>query len=150
MRDQRYNLDSSESYTVFEFVSEGAKGEIKKIIKFTEMGEDNVYNLGFGDKSDDTKDFDDKVVSNNKDTTRVLATVSASVFIFTENYPESWIFATGSTSARTRLYRIGISNFLDEIEEDFIVFGLLNEEWLIFEKNVDYKAFLITRKSNLI
>ncbi len=45
------------------------------------------------------------------------------------------VFATGSTKARTRLYRIGISNDLEEIQEDFKIFGLLDEKgWQPFQK----------------
>ncbi len=50
--------------------------------------------------------------------------------------------------ARNRLYRIGISNNLEEIEDDFIVLGRLNDSWEIFEKNRNYTAFLLTRKFN--
>jgi hypothetical protein len=44
------------------------------------------------------------------------------------------------------LYRIGVSNHLEEIEEDFIMWGYINEKWEIFNKNRDYSAFLIKRK----
>jgi hypothetical protein len=33
----------------------------------------------------------------------VLATVMAAVVAFTEKYPNAWIYARGSTTARTRL-----------------------------------------------
>ena len=56
------------------------------------------------------------------------------------------VFAVGSTPSRTRLYRIGISNNLSEIKEDFNVFGYLKNQWTPFEKNQNYEAFLIVRK----
>jgi len=61
------------------------------------------------------------------------------------------IFATGSTKVRTRLYRMGITNNLAEIKEDFAIFGLTIEQnnWEEFIIGKDYEAFLITKKENL-
>ena len=72
-----------------------------------------------------TGDFDDFVITNNQDTIKVLATVAASVYAFSDVYPNARIYATGSTPARTRLYRMGISNNLEELQEQFDVFGFL-------------------------
>lgn len=148
MKDQRYQLKFSVSYTLYEFTSEGPLGRIPKIVKYTESNIEDIYNLGFGDKLDDTDDFDDEVITNNQDSKRVLATVAATVYIFLDKYPKASIFATGSSMARNRLYRIGISNNLEEIEEDFIILGRLNDSWERFEKNRNYTAFLLTRKFN--
>lgn len=38
------------------------------------------------------------------------------------------IYARGSNTVRTRLYRIGIANNLAEIQKDFQVYGLKNEK----------------------
>ena len=146
MGNEQYKLDTSDSAMTFEFTSEGPKGQIPKIIRYTEVGISNFYNLGFGDRIGDTKDFDDKVVSDNKDSLKVLSTVVESVSIFTDVYPEAFVFATGSTPVRTRLYQIGISNNLEEILEHFQVLGMKNNAWEKFEKNQNYVAFLITRK----
>jgi hypothetical protein len=112
MRDQRYKIEVTSTFMSYEFVSEGPKGDIIKMIKYTETGYENVYNLGFGDKLVDNDDFDDEVITDNKDSVRILATVAATVFLFTEKYPNDYVAATGSTLSRTRLYRIGISNHL--------------------------------------
>ena len=77
----------------------------------------------------DTDDFDDEIITNNQDSKRVLATVAATVYIFLDKYPKASIFATGSNIARNRLYRIGISNNLEEIEDDFI--GFRSFEWFM-------------------
>lgn len=116
------------------------------MVKYTETNIKNIYNLGFGDKLGEADDYDDMAISDNSDSTRVLATIAATVYTFTDKYPNSYVLAKGSTTARTRLYRIGISNYLEEIEEDFIVFGFINSKWEEFEKNRDYSTFLITRK----
>jgi hypothetical protein len=64
----------------------------------------------------------------------VLATVAATVYAFLDKYPNVWIYATGSNKSRTRLYRMGITNNLEEILKDFEVYGLIQGEWQKFEK----------------
>lgn len=131
---------------VYEFVSEGPKGPIKKLVQFTETNIQNVYNLAFGDYDENTKTIDDLSVSNNGDSLKILATGASTVYAFMENYPDSSIFATGSTSVRTRLYRMGITNNLAEIKEDFHVYGLsLHGKWTEFIIGEDYDAYLITK-----
>ena len=139
-----YELDVGEGFTTFEFISQGHKGIIPKIITFTEMMP-LVYNLGFGDKNFETGEMDDFAISNNGDAEKVLATVVSAVYTFTKNYPESIVYATGSTNARNRLYRIGISKHYDDAIKDFDIYGLRDGEWVKFEKNVDYTAFLAKR-----
>ena len=106
MRDEIYQVEVKDSIAIFEFISEGPKGFIRKRVHYQETGQKNLYNLAFGDINMDTGDFDDKVISNNNDTKKVLATVAATVFAFMDEYPDAFIHAKGSTLARTRLYRI--------------------------------------------
>jgi hypothetical protein len=146
MRDQQYELDTAKSFMSYEFISKGPKGKIIKLVKYTETMRKGFYNLGFGDKIENEDDYNDTVISDNNDSVRVLATVAATVYLFTNHYPDAMIYAEGSNDARTRLYRIGISNNLDEIEKDFSVLGLLNDKWEFFKSNKNYSAFLIKRK----
>lgn len=146
MKLPRYELKAEKSLMVFEFISEGTKGEIPKLIKYSETNLKDMYNLAFGDKNSETGEIDDKVVSNNGDSEKVLATVVATVYAFSDKYPDSWIFATGSTKARTRLYRMGITRYIDEIKNDFEIYGLKENEWEVFQKEVEYDAFLVRRK----
>jgi hypothetical protein len=120
------------------------------MVEYSETGTENIYNLAFGDYNFETKKIDDLSITNNGDSLKVLATVASTVYAFTEKYPQAWIFATGSTSVRTRLYRMGITNNLAEINEDFKVYGLtINENiWEEFVIGEDYEAFLITKKEN--
>ena len=143
----RYELKSDESLTVFEFVSVGRKGEIPKIVQYSETNLKDFYNLGFGDKDLQTGEVDDTVISDNGDSQKVLATVAATAYAFTDKYPEAWIYATGSTKSRTRLYRIGLTNNLDEITEEFELYGQREGEWQEFVKGVEYEAFLVRRRS---
>ncbi len=134
MKFDKYPVIVGETSMVFEFVSEGIHGSISKLVIYSETHLHNFYNLGFGDKDATTGQIDDEVVTNNGDSEKVLATVASTLYAFTDKFPEAMIFATGSTKARTRLYRIGISNHIEEIKEDFEVFGLVGEkDWRIFE-----------------
>lgn len=148
MKLPRYELKAEKSLMVYEFLSQGPKGEIPKIIKFSETNLKDVYNLAFGDKNIHTGEINDLVISNNGDSEMILATVVSTVYAFTEKYPDCWIYATGSTKARTRLYRRGITKYMGEISEDFDLYGLRDDVWDVFEKEVDYEAFLVKRKKN--
>lgn len=46
----KYQLKAEKTLIVFEFTSEGIKGKIPKLIKFSETHLKDFYNLGFGDK----------------------------------------------------------------------------------------------------
>ena len=146
MKQDKYQLKSSKSLTVFEFVSEGSKGKIKKIVQLSETNLKDFYNLGFGDKNENSEEIDDTIITNNGDSQKVLATVAATVYAFTEKNPNAWIYATGSNKVRTRLYRIGITNYIKEIKKDFEIYGLKEDKWAEFKSGVEYAAFLVKRK----
>jgi hypothetical protein len=146
MENPQYTFKSAASYMYFEFVSEGIKGRITKLVKYTKYGDSGVYTLAFGDKIGDSNSIDDKVISGNGDGEKVLATVAATLFKFMEVYPKASVYARGSNLVRTRLYRIRLSNILGEINEEFEVLGFFEGDWEIFEKNRDYSAFLITKR----
>lgn len=148
MRFPRYPLASSDKLMTFEFISEGDKGLIHKLVRFQPTNLKEVYNLAFGNKDHATGDIDDTVISNNGDSEKVLATVVATVYAFTDKYPDTWIYATESTKSRTRLYRIGIAKFHEEAKEDFEVLDQRNDDWETFRKNVEYDGFLVRRKRN--
>ena len=141
----KYQLNAENSLTVFDFVSVGPKGEIPKLIIFSETHLKDFYNLGFGDKNLETGDIDDKVVSNNGDSDKILATVVSAVFAFTDLNPTSWVYATGSTKSRTRLYRMGISKYLKKVSLDFEIYGLKDDKWIKFDKKTDFEAFVVKR-----
>lgn len=146
MKLPRYQLRSSENLMTFEFNSIGPKGNIVKLIQYSETNLKGVYNLAFGDKDIHTGQIDDNVISNNGDSEKVLATVVASVYAFTDQHPDAYVYATGSTFARTRLYRMGISKYLDEVIEDFDIYGEFDGDWHPFGREVDYMSFLVKRK----
>ena len=145
MRADKYPLKAERSLTTFEFVSEGPKGAIRKLIQFQETNEPNLYNLAFGDKVGETE-IDDITVSNNGDSEKVLTTVVAALYAFFDKYPTAFVYATGSTKARTRLYRMGITKYYDEMIEDFYLYGQIDDGFLTFEIDKDYNGFLAQRK----
>lgn len=146
MKLPRYEIKATKSLMLFEFESEGPNGIIPKIIQYTQTNTPDVYNLAFGDK-EESGDLNDSNVSNNGDREKVLATVVSTIYAFTEKYPDSWVYATGSNKARTRLYRMGIHKHFEEMEKDFEIYGLRNQVWEEFVKNTEYEAFLAKRKN---
>ena len=141
-----YPLRAQKDFISFAFDSSGKQGLIRKVIQFQDTGEANLYNLAFGDVGADGESLDDLVVSNNGDTQQVLATVVAALYIFYEHYPDATVYATGSTPARIRFYRIGITKFYDEMQRDFYVYGQVGSAFYLFELGQLYDGFLVQRK----
>lgn len=142
----RYEILPKEDLYTFRFISEGKNGEIQKVIYYEEIAE-GVFNLALGDEDPATGIIDDKVVTNNGDTEKVLATVIQTVYAFTNSNPIALIYVIGSTHSRNRLYRKGITKYLTQALKDFIIFGELeNNEFELFNPTTDYIGFLIQRK----
>ncbi len=148
MKLDHYEIRAGSQSLSFEFISEGPKGQIQKLVQFTLIDLRGYYNLAFGDKDLMTGEIDDTIVTDNGDTDKVLATVVAAVYSFCTLQPMAWIYATGSTPARTRLYRIGINKYFEAAMEHFDVFGETEEKWKRFIKNEKYKAFLVRLKND--
>jgi len=145
------NLDRydyfTEDYQDYEFYSEGPKGTIKKVVMFTRVQEKPaIYNLAFGDEDPDTGLVDDLITTDNKDRNLILATVANTINDFSNHFGKHYIYAKGSTPARTRLYQISIAGLLEQISMDFDVYGIIDNEPYTFQKNVNYEAFLVKRK----
>lgn len=146
MKVEKYHLKSGTEFTRFEFISEGPKGAIRKLIEFQNTNNPDVYNLAFGDYNSTTQEIDDLSVSNNGDTEKVLGTVVAAVYAFLNEYPEVYVYATGSTKARTRLYRMGITKFYDQMNKDFYLYGQVGDDFVEFEIGIEYEGFLAQRR----
>jgi hypothetical protein len=149
MNQKKYKISASDTYLDFEFDSEGPKGKIKKIVRYSPQNANGItyFNLGFGDLNLKTGKIDDLIISDNQDREKILATVAATVLEFTQHFPDVMIYAKGSTPSRTRLYQIGISANWEEIEPLLYVYGFEEDMgWRPFRKNVNYRAFLVKRK----
>lgn len=151
MEIRGYDFKMSEYLWSYEFFSEGPKGKIKKVVQFTPYFTDGrtCINLGFGDWDDEKKLFDDLIITDNKDSSKVLITVAQAVLEFTNTFPDALVYVKGSTPSRTRLYQIGITKNWIEISALFTVLGYSNNKWQLFLKNVNYEAFMINRKNTV-
>ncbi len=118
----------------FEFISSGPNGDIIKVIQYTPTNIPNVYNLGFGDKNNNTGDISDSITSNNGDREKVLSTVAFTTLKFLNRYQNYSVLAVGLTPARTRLYQIGIMKNLPEISVEISILGLHNDNWIPLKK----------------
>ncbi len=150
MKFPQYSFSTETNHDVYKFTSVGPKGEIKKMVLYTRTGLGNLYNLAFGDYNEYDGSLDDISVSDNKDTQKILATVASTLVIFLKNHPKAWVVAEGSTTARTRLYRIGITQNLTDISDEFAIFGYhILRGWEPFTGNKEYERFMITSRQNM-
>jgi hypothetical protein len=111
----KYDFTRSDTLLDDEFCSDGPKGLIKKIVRFSprNINGKTYFNLGFGDLNILTNKIDDLSRPDNYDRDKILATIAATVLVFTDHFPDAIVYAQGSTSSRTRLYQMALnSNFL--------------------------------------
>jgi hypothetical protein len=149
MNQKKYDFWVSNRFRDYEFYSEGLKGRIKKVVRFRPITSDGItfFNLAFDDWNEITGQIDDRIITNNGDRDKVLATVAATVLEFTDRYPGTFVYAKGSTPGRTRLYQIGIACNWEEIHRHVHVYGVTKENYLeLFQKSINYEAFIILRK----
>lgn len=151
MQYEKYNnVAASSDKLEFQFESEGPKGKIKKVVQFAQTQNEAIYNLAFGNQNKDGS-VDDETTNDNKDRNKILATVAATVYEFTAQYPDKMVFFCGSTPERTRLYRIALSVNLAQLKKDFRIYGVLKGigtfERVAFKSGVDYFGFIVKRKN---
>ncbi|WP_353719234.1 hypothetical protein [Dyadobacter sp. 676] len=147
MKQPKYRYTTGTNSYVYKFISVGPKGKIKKIVIYSKTSSKDVYNLAFGDYVECDDDLDDLSVSNNRDTQKVLATVASTLFYFLRKHPAAWVFAKGSSEARTRLYRMGISANIKKVSVEFTILGYHETEgWENFVSGRAYESFMITKK----
>jgi hypothetical protein len=142
MHRDGYYSTTDHHHETYEFLSEGPKGTIKKVVLYQEIDED-VFNLAFGDWDEKNEEIRDDTRTNNADRDKVLATVAATVVDFMEHHPDATVFTKGQTPAKTRLYQMGINNNWHEISELYEVQGFRDGEWESFEDDKNYEAFIL-------
>ena len=145
-----YELTIGESKSIFEFISQGPKGDIPKIIVFSKISDNGLYNLAFGDLDTKTGNVNDREVSNNGDSEKLLATVVQALNIFFNSYPTCIVIAKGITKSRTRLYRMGISKFRGQVNNVLFIMGRETEvsDWEEFQLNKEYISFAVQIKKS--
>ena len=145
MNLERYALTAIESKESYEFLSEGPQGTIKKVIRYQEV-EPGFYNLAFGDWDEENKQINDSIRSNNADRDKIPATVAGSVVLFMREHPGAILVALGQTSAKTRLYQMGISQHWEEINNLFDISGYRAKGWESFTAGQNYEALSLKMK----
>ena len=148
MNADKYPVLAFEDSTRFEFLSEGPKGTIKKVVHYQFMA-GQVFNLAFGDWNEEQRSISDLSRSNNGDRDKVLATVAFTLIEFIHYHLPATVFIKGSTGSRTRLYQIGIKNSWLEISHFFNVKGYRNDGWEDFATAKNYDAFTLSAKEKL-
>ena len=148
MEEGKYGLTWNGGDFAYEFYSEGIKGRIKKQLQFQpvrDLGE-NVYNVALGDQDEVTGRFDNFVISNNNDRTKVINTVAEAIIDFMDFHPRAILLVQGDTGSRTRLYQIALSSLWLRIGLEFEVLGKSGNNWVPFQKGINYERFLIYKK----
>ena len=153
--DQYTNLRFTEDYHLFLFYSEGPKGRITKLVGYFPMDDlPDSYNLSFGTvkiNQDGDEYLDGDEISDNGDRDKILATIASTAFRFTDKYPDSSIYFSGSNKIRTRLYQMAINHAYDELSERFSIFGdissdLDTHDFQNFVSGTNYTGFLVKKK----
>jgi len=148
----------------FRFFSIGDKGKFEMRIRFTLIGQSpEIYNLSFGVWNGEKNTIEDDVNLRNGDTSRILATVGQKALEFVDNNPLINLVATGAVlpgqlALRTRKYQMGIGSNYELLSRKYNIYGFLAEKadgriagewpdwkgrWHVFEKGINYDAFLL-------
>ena len=148
MSKPKYSLTSiSEDSLRFEFESVGPEKNVMKVIEYEPIDSNGIYfNLALVD-TDADGNYSDDVVTDNKDTEKVFGTIAKTVDYFFQKYPKRRILVFSNDKLRIRLYRMIISNYSYEKEQNWSFFGLIDDKFEHFQKGKDYKAFMIALKS---
>lgn len=146
MQNTGYNFLSNNENYIYTFISEGKRGFIPKLVLFEKLNE-LEFNLAFGDYDVINATFDDKIVTNNGDTIKVLTTIIQIIKDFFDLNPTFSVYIQGSTPIRTQLYQKIIADNFEEISKLFYIFGIDNEDSLEdFNPQKTYLKFKISKK----
>ena len=148
MSKPKYNLTSiSEDKLRFEFDSVGPEKTVLKVVEFEPIDESKIYfNLALIDMDEDGN-YSDNIVTDNKDTEKIFGTNAEIIDYFFQEYPKSKILIVSDDILRIRLYRMIISNYSNEKQQNWSFFGLTDNKFEYFDKGKPYKAFMITLKN---
>ncbi len=144
MSDTPYSI-RREAALQYSFFSEGPKGRIEKLVRYDQMGK-YLFNLSFGDRIEGTDDIDVKVVTNNQDGYKVIATVISTLEIFFEQFPLAKVFIMGSTPSRIKTYRRMVKTQGEKYKDKYEFFGGKGELYEPFQEGVDYNFILIKKR----
>lgn len=135
----------TDDYSIFLFLSIGQNGNIPKRIEFMPTEIPGVFNLSFGDVGANGE-IDDAKVSDNGDRNKVLATVAFAVEIYLNKYPDRWVYFSGSTRERTRLYRMAVGLNLKELATKFEIYAEQQDGIVPFQTNMEILGLIVRKK----
>jgi hypothetical protein len=146
MNLSHYTYYTASSRKDYLFYSDGPNGRIKKLVVYEKINDEPpIYNLAFGDEDSETGLMLDRVKSSNDDRDVVLATIALTINDFSDNHDKPIIHIVGNTMVRTRLYQMSISKIYDEICVDYTVHGYREGTWELFQKSINYEAFVVQK-----
>ncbi|MEN9298921.1 MAG: hypothetical protein RLZZ429_1234 [Bacteroidota bacterium] len=146
---ERYDYEANRNRTRFSFISSSHYRNIHKLVLFRKIGniQENYFSLEFGDWDPITNKLNVISISNNGDRDKVLNTVACTVLDFMHCYPNSIVFAKGSTLSRTRLYQIGINKNISVIQAYLNIYGFIDNQWEVFSSKRNYQAFYVLKRN---
>ncbi len=145
MKKEAYEYKKIEDLTLYEFFSIGPKGRIQQMIQLGMVQKvPLIFNLELGPILSDNK-IDTLSVTNNKDTKKILQSVTESILEFLNGRQEALVLIQGSTPARTRLFQMWIRGIHDQYREDISIEGWFRNRWYEFQKDMQFEAFLIKK-----
>lgn len=131
------------------FFSEGKNGRFELRTFITRVKDDSrqdLFNIGFGVWDGAIQKVDDKIQTKNGDMRLILGTIATIGLEFLKKYQSAYLYAEGSTLARTRLYQREISRVLNDLPDDLQLYGLIRENDIGFVKfcqGTNFDGFLL-------
>jgi len=141
--EETYKIVSTNNKKLFFFQSIGTIGVISKAVVFQEFK--GKINLAFGDLKDGN--IDDKSISGNQDISKVLSTVAKCVYEFLKAYPDSIIIIKPVDEKRRQFYNLIIKRRIDEIKQNFQIWGIFEGQIEDYNPGKQYDAFEIKQLS---
>ncbi|TAE76606.1 MAG: hypothetical protein EAZ85_00005 [Bacteroidetes bacterium] len=143
MKKPHYLFEEKGSFK-YSFESVGLQ-TITKIVEFQPITY-SIYNLAFGDFDEINQNYDDEIRSNNQDIHKIFATIFQICNHFFIQNTDKAIYLEGNTPLKQKLYQRIIKNNLSDLENNFIIFGVIGEEYEILDFSKIYDAFVIKLK----
>lgn len=110
MKTDKYPVIIGETSMVFEFVSEGVRGSIPKLVIYSDIHLHNFYNLGFGDKDAEPGEIDNEVVmkkAKNSGKKHIVIKVDKNL----DKYLDKGLFKEKVDKANQVLKNVGLPKF---------------------------------------
>jgi hypothetical protein len=132
-----YQLEDSNQNFYF-FWSEGVKGRIQKVVVFHHV-EADLWNLGFGDWNGGFIDYE--IITDNRDTFRIMATVAEIATDFMSKNPDRRLQIIPVDDRRKSLYNHAIRRHFDVFNILFDIKGFSENTSENYKPNKFYDSF---------